>query len=121
MSLKAKMDYSSGLEHIVGNTYLGNYSRVNHFSRNIDDNYTFIDKNSAVFETQYPKTSSFQYHKKQQYIVEYSSSHSFAPEFFLSLSRQRMIFVDDNDKASGMCLQKHCQTSMTRKPRHLPL
>ena len=33
------MYFSSGLEYIVGNSYLKHYSKPNYFSKNIDDNY----------------------------------------------------------------------------------
>jgi len=54
--LKAKCNFSSGLEYIVRNSYLNNhYSKPSYFSKNIDDNYEFKSTEPIIFETQYKK------------------------------------------------------------------
>ncbi len=93
------MNYSSGLEYIVGSPYLNNsYSNVNYFSKNIDDNYNFKGDDSIISEKQYAGNSirQPQYKNQQQYSTIYSALHAFTPEFFLKPSRPKTRFIDDN-------------------------
>ncbi|MBS3114910.1 hypothetical protein J4448_07460 [Candidatus Woesearchaeota archaeon] len=101
------MNYSSGLEYIVGNYYSHNpYSKINYFSKNIDDNYGFRREDSIIIEQHYTKkTQSPQYKNPQKYSTQYTASHSFTPEFFLKPSRQKSRFVDDNDEIRGIAEQ----------------
>ena len=98
------MNYSSSLEHIVGNYYSHNpYSTINYFSKNIDDNYGFRREDSIIIEPQYTKkTPTMQYKNQQQYTTQYPQVHSFTPEFFLNPSRPKARFVVDNDDIRRM-------------------
>ncbi len=95
------MHYSSGLEYIVGGSYSNNsYSKVNYFSKNVDDNYNFERENFEIFEPKYTKKTSIpQYKHHQQYATAYPTTHSFTPEIFLKPSRPKARFIDDNDEA----------------------
>lgn len=95
---------SSGLEYIVGNSYLNRpYSKINYFSKNIDDNYGFQPTEPIIFETQYKgKTLTTQYKNQQKYITTYTANHLFAPEIFLNPSRPKTKFIDDNNEIKGI-------------------
>lgn len=93
---------SNGLEYIVGNSYShGSYSRVAYFSKNVDDNYGFGRQTSINFEKQYNGNSinQTQYKNQRYHQLTYAISHSFTPDIFLSPSRPKTRFVDDNDEA----------------------
>ena len=71
----------------MGDSYSNNsYVKVRYFSRNIDDTYDF-------------KPTS--YKNLQVYSEYYTTSHSFTPEIFLSSSRAKAKFIDDNDEIKG--------------------
>ena len=98
------MYYSNGLEYIVGNSYRRQqYSDINYFSKNINDNYGFERENPIQFERQYSGNSikSTQY-KNQQYQLTYAINHSFMPEIFLNPSRPKSRFVDDSDEVRSI-------------------
>ncbi|MBS3105231.1 hypothetical protein J4234_03175 [Candidatus Woesearchaeota archaeon] len=98
------MNYSSGLEYIVGgSSYSNNYARINYFSKNTDDNYDFEVNNSINFEPQYTKKSSIvQYNNQQEYSANYVAEHSFIPELFLNPSRPKARFIGDNNEARSI-------------------
>ncbi len=94
------MYYSSSLEYIVG-YYSNSYSRINYFSKNIDDNYSFESESSMLFEPQYIRNASHTKYKNQQNYFTNYANHTFTPEIFLSPSRPKAKFVDDNNEVKS--------------------
>ena len=94
------MYYSSGLEYIVDSYSSNSYSGVGYFSRNIDNNYDFRLDNPIIFETKYAGNSrkTIQYRTEHEYKVIPYTNHSFAPEIFLSLSRPKARFIEDDNE-----------------------
>lgn len=96
------MHYSSGLEYIVGNSYLNSpYTEINYFSKNLDDNCGFKSQDSTTFTIQYTGKTQYQKYKNHQYPTTYAN-HSFTPEIFLNPSRPKTIFIDDNSEIKRM-------------------
>ena len=98
------MYYSSGLEYIVGNSYLNSpYPHVNYLSNTVGDNYSFSPALPIIFEPEYKgKTHFSSYINKQEYANMYTPNHSFTPEIFLNPSRPSSRFVDDNNEARSI-------------------
>lgn len=88
------MYYSRGLEYIVG-AYSADYSlRISYFSK-FDDNYSLRRTAPLAIEPHYTKTRSHRSQYKNQEYSAYNLEHSFMPQLFLSPSRPRARFVDD--------------------------
>ena len=96
------MHYSSGLEYIVGNSYLNNhYTTIDYFSKNIDDNYGFKSQDSTAFTIQYTGKTQYPKYKNHQYSTMYAN-HSFTPEIFLNPSRPKTRFIDDGSEIKNI-------------------
>ncbi len=103
MSAKAKMYHSNGLEYIVGSSYSSSsYSGVSYFSKTVDDNYAFARGTSIIMERQYNGNSIKRTQYKNQYNQLTYTKHSFTPDIFLSPSRPKTRFVNDNNEARSI-------------------
>ena len=98
------MNYSSGLEYIVGSSYSNNrYSNVSYFSKNIDEGYGFNREHSAISTIQYTKKTQYpKYKNHEQYTATYDTNHSFTPEIFLNSARPKTNFIDDNNEIKNI-------------------
>lgn len=96
------MYYSRGLEYIVsGYSTSNSYSRISYFAKNTDDNYEFARENHKPIGLVYPrKAQKMQYQNQQYSLMHYE--HSFTPEIFLSPSRMKARFIDDNSEARAI-------------------
>jgi len=96
------MYYLSGLEDLVVSFYGStSNSRINYFTRNVDDNYDFA-RESAVIVREYKGIKTSNLYSDQQYLITYQTNHSFAPEFLLNASRPKTRFVDDSNEAEAI-------------------
>jgi hypothetical protein len=94
------MYYSRGLESIVsGYSTSNSYSGISYFASNTDDNYGFERENPIIIEPKYSRKTTIHYKNQREYFSAYPASHSSIPEIFLSPSRQKARFIDDNNEA----------------------
>lgn len=97
------MYYSRGLEYIVSSYSTSNsYSGVSYFASNTDDNYSFESENTIQIEPKYTQKVFTAYKNPLKYFSAYPASHSFTPEIFLSPSRMKARFINDNNGARAI-------------------
>lgn len=92
-----KMNYSGSLDYIIGNSCIhGSYSSsLNYFSKCIKG-YSFRNEGALYESPAYKvRVGHHLYQNHRGYFSSYTS-HSFLPQAFLSPSRPRARFVDDN-------------------------
>lgn len=89
----------SGLEYLVDNSYSGIHSNINYFSNNTVDNYSF-GGNSMAFNLnpEYERIAVNMEYSEQKYSAHYAEEHSFSPQIFLSSSRPKVAFIDDENQ-----------------------
>jgi|SRR3989344_550418 len=96
------MYYSVGLEDIVGNYSTSYTSKIHYFSKISDGDYSFGRTDPLVIETQYADT----YHPNNQYTnqkyLSHYFEHHFAPQIFLSPSRPKARFIDDEEQINSI-------------------
>ena len=98
------MYYSNGLEYLVAGSYSNkSYSKINYFSKDLDDNYGFRIENSITPERQYfgNPTKSAIYKNQQYHEPAYLVNHSFSPNIFLNPSRLKSRFAVDNNEVKS--------------------
>ena len=89
-----------GLDYLVGNSYSGIRSNVNYFSKNLVDNDYSFRGNSIAFKSSphYERIVSSPQYMVQKYAAYYAEAHSFTPQIFLSPSRPKAAFIDDENQ-----------------------
>lgn len=72
---------------------------MNYFSKNTVDNYSFRGNSMAFnLNPRYERIVSNFGYSEQKYSAHYAEEHPFAPEIFLSSSRPKTAFIDDENQ-----------------------
>lgn len=118
------MNYSNGLEYLVGGSYLhSSHANLSYFSKNTDGKYEFAGENPiSLWPVYIGKTPKTQYQNHRQYSsVHYDEQHSFTPEIFLKPLRMNTRFIDDNNEAKAIAEEIFGLIIGTRLPGNISI